>query len=230
MIRTVCNRYVGLVVGEIGVGIVVWLTGGSGSGGVMGAVRVGVGGTGVGRAVVAEGDGVAGAGTEGGTNVVTGITGGTGMTMRAGSGEGIVGEITGEVEETLGATVMVGGIDTPGEEVKVRGGKLVTTVPVPGPETDVSPGLGVADSFMSGPGEGVPWRDCEASCLTASSGPVVISPFGAVQPGTARMKSSITMEMRYFMQERPCERRVKNYWKDACISTRSMPPAGKICR
>jgi len=163
VIQAICNRYVGLVVGEIGVGIVVWLAGGRGSGGVLGAVRGGGGGPGVGRAVVAEGNGVAGGGTEGGTNVVTGITGGTGMTMRAGSGDGIVGEIMGEVEGTLGATVMVGGIDTVIEGVKVLAGRLVTTVPVPGPETDGSPGPVVMDSFISGPGEGVTWGDCEAS-------------------------------------------------------------------
>lgn len=93
---TTCNRYVGLVVGEIGVGIVVWLAGGSGSGGVTGVVRGEIGGTGVGRAAVATGDGVAGVVNEGGTSVVTGSTGGTGMTMLTGGGEGGVGEIDGE--------------------------------------------------------------------------------------------------------------------------------------
>jgi len=91
------GRYVGLAVGEIGVGIVVWLAGGSGSGGVRGVARVEIGGTGVGRDAVAAGDGVAGAGTEGSTSVVAGSTGGTGITMLTGGGEGGVDEIDGEV-------------------------------------------------------------------------------------------------------------------------------------
>lgn len=98
---TTCNRYVGLVVGEIGVGIVVWLAGGSGSGGVTSVVKGEIGGTGVGRAAVATGDGVAGVINEEGTSVVTGITGGTGMTMLTGGGEGGVDEIDGEVARVI---------------------------------------------------------------------------------------------------------------------------------
>jgi len=92
---------------------------------------------------------MAGTGTEGDTNVVTGSTGGTGMTMLTGSGDGIVGEITGEVEETFGGMVKIVGMDAVVEGVKVLGGRRVAAVPVPGPEADVSPGPGVVDSFIS---------------------------------------------------------------------------------
>lgn len=205
--RGLTDDQVGLVVGEMGVGIVVRVAGVPGSEGVTRVVIVAVGGTGVGTEGVAVRDGVPGIGTEGSTMVVAGSTGGMGITMLTGGGDGIVEEIIGVrvVGGRVTSEVVVTGVVpcVTASVVDVEAGVPVAIgdVPVPWP-VPVVESCGWVPDWLSGiPVVGPTCVEGEVPTMVVFSAPGGIVPEGLVHPADARrMKSIATMTGNFIEQ------------------------------